>query len=774
MIRYITKFAQGFICRYKGGKMAKVEILLLALLIIFMVSCSKQLPTNTPNNSNIQGGITSFSGEKIIDENNPQEYYYSQEVNWDFPNVEHLLYAFRITTSDKKLPDNIYTDEDGWIYHYLPNANHNIPLSSDDAQRTIWTTDKNFKINFHSENGELKRIITKFELKYKNNNNIESEIFSRSYFKSREIGTLIHCADGNIDGHVTGVSLSLLLNEKIDDIFVEGLYADHFMYRINIISEIDSTIISEGEWYNSINCENIREINLNTNSNPPLIPNNEGELTQFQAYVVNRNGVSDIDNPAQINFSVQEGFHPGSLIYFETTYALGSSHFINTPHPEEGIPFFQIDDNFYSGIPFWKDVNGDYVAIADDDFKIYLHYGWHGEYCEDNVVYMIEQNIILDEETNINYASHIMFFDIKVDGVAPSLEIEGSSVVDGWLRIPYTANNSQHPVINKELLESVNDFYGFHTIQVRAIDSQMIPDPTPAELTFKLVPEIPKEDKSGILLVDDDLNIPTWSFIDDTFLEILSDYSGEIAVLDRNEVSHSYSLSPTDLEPYELVIYHSEVVGQQSHFFEDRHSINLYLNQGGNLILSGNSNFKEVQQDFTNSYFSIFKKYFGISNTSSQDVVIAPNWNGCYANDANRLTFFVGAIAINEFTEDLSLNLDCGDPLIQISNALGEIVYFNNYYPSGYEDDEYQFETVEPIFGYGCRTDIEDEDDCDEFPNQAQFDFFNAQPVALKAVTENYHNICYIFGFPISYMNIPETKQMMNIIISEIEENKEK
>ena len=46
-----------------------------------------------------------------------------------------------------------------------------------------------------------------------------------------------------------------------------------------------------------------------------------------------------------------------------------------------------------------------------------------------------------------------------------------------------------------------------------------------------------------------------------------------------------------------------------------------------------------------------------------------------------------------------------------------------------------------------------------------QFDEFNGKTVALRKVTED--NSCYIFGFPLSFMEIADVKNMIDEILIE-------
>jgi len=779
--------------------MKKFHLISMTLfLCILICSCTRHNPTANSEDEILR--ITSYESEKIPNPNNPIEYSYFQQIGWEVTERDISMFSYRITTSDGELPNSIFTDTDGWIYHYLPGADESIPLSSPLAERTIWTDETQFEISFISNNGILPHILTYFEIRCLIDDEI-SEIIFWNYFESREIGTLLTNSGGNCNGCETGTALTFFLNEKITDIFVEGLYADHFMYRLNIISELDSTLIFEGEWHNSNECEDIRKVILNENSIPPLIPNIDGELSQFEAYIVTRSGYADIDNPALSNFKVCEGFYPGSLIYVaeednvgkNDTWVLGENHFVTLMDQSIGkvIPYVITSDGAHFSTPFWIDWDGNMEVIGSDDLQIFFHWGWHGEF-EDNQPDKRRVNQVLDENTDSLYFAEIFYFDLRYDDEAFVHELLPAAIYniiddDGteWLRIPIEHEYSQNTIVSGDYAS-----VGTHSFVVRAVDSQFEVDPTPAEFVFNIVAPIPKEEKIGILIIDDEQNHSVYcpeDSVDALYAYFLSDQP-DVDEINRIEVAdfignlglsalHFYRavLSPTDLQQYKTILYHSDnpLVNTISNFYKEYDSLNLYLDSGGNLIFSGGANALTIQQRCQYYGISLLKKYFGIpldtggqGNAVNLVTYVDPDTGEETIADFFHLQFLVKSTALNGFTDDVYLQFPSFNNLINMKYGLGPVAYF-----------EYLLDETEPIFTYGCKTPYDgidptflawdDEDDTDQYPSEAQYNEFNGKTVGLRKITEN--NSCYFFGFPLSYMNAQQVKNTINQILDEIE-----
>ena len=775
-------------------KLRKLFLTFSLILIIFS-GCTHKSPLENENNNEANALIiTSFTAEKSNNDDNPQEFTYKQKVTWQAPQEEDIYFAYRINTSDSELPEDIVTNDAGWILHEIDKKDTSIPLSSQKPNRTIWTTETSFEYAFHSQNGQLARIITDFELKSLHNDE-ESGTVSANFFKEREIGTVLGATTGDINGRITGTALTFTLREDVLDVFVEGLYADYFMFRLNTIAASDSSIIETGEWFNSNNWESIREVFLNSETTPALVPNDDDELTQFEAYVVTRSGYEDSENTSTLNFKVEEGFHPGSLIYITDTYLLGENHFIpyNEPALGHSVPYTNTEEGIHYSTPFFIDKDSTYAALNSDDLEIYLHYGWDGEYYQNNI-YQYQKNSTYDEQTGENYYAEILYFDLRLDN--NPLQLPQFPLIDylhtdndgtQWLRIPKDYENSQQITLSD--LDS-----GLHTLVLRVVDTQLAVETNPTELSFKLQEPVPAAEKTDILILDDDLNHPTYcpdDMVDNLYLEMCDSYAGNVDVLDRRELIDELfpgyqgnplhfgkdAFSPTDLDTYKLIIYHTDTptFSSISYFFTEYDVMNLYLRNGGNIILSGGANISNLEQCIETDNFDIFEKYFGLALDEAIQSVFVPEVDETIPSFMN-MPFFAHATEMNGFSSQINLEIEDAFNYI-IGNygvGLGPVSYFTNYYPTGYSENN--FTLVEPIFGYGCITpedmeeydDWDDEDDGDEQPSEAQYNEYNNKPVALRAIHNN-GNHCYLFGFPLSYMEVEEVKTMMETIFIELD-----
>ena len=57
----------------------------------------------------------------------------------------------------------------------------------------------------------------------------------------------------------------------------------------------------------------------------------------------------------------------------------------------------------------------------------------------------------------------------------------------------------------------------------------------------------------------------------------------------------------------------------------------------------------------------------------------------------------------------------------------------------------------------------------DDFsPTQEEFDYYNEQPMAIKKDFGDHK--CYLFGFPLAYMETEQVQEILTQIISEIQE----
>jgi len=718
--------------------MRRTGFILFTLLVL--LSCTHR-NTNAP--ADIQPlQVTSFTGEKTTIESS-SEYSYRQTLSWETNNLSDPVFAIRILTTDSILPEELTTDEEGWLYQ---------------NENSIWTDQMEFAHEFYSENGQLQHIISDIEIKYFAGNE-ESEIFPINFFKYREIGTRITSHGGEIDDEIIGTGTTFYLYENIEDIFVDGLYAEYFMYRLNIIEASTDEIITEGEWNSSLDLGNIRILNLNSYTTPALLPNNDGEQTQLEAYVVTRSGFEDVDNPAICNFTVHYGFCPNTIVYLPFSNMLGDHHYQTyfEDSLSDEVPMELVDGEIHYATPFWMDLEENYCLIGGNDVELNFRWGWHGEFQGDHPSLKYEGNV-LDEETNINYLSFITFFDVRFDDEPLLLEefpaIDENLITDNdgttWLRIPKEYDFSQ-----KISLTGLD--YGLHVLEVRAVDSQMQEDVTPCVVEFEMHEPVPHEQREGILIVNDGYS-PQWNPLGELELlyrEYLSFYDEDIDVVVRNELENSGlhfstdKLSPTDLQNYELVIYSMDYPVDDFNFEREFAVLNIYKDLRGNILLSSGKNLAKVYQNCINAGYTMLYDFFGIPLDVENPITFV-------SNSFLQNPFFIRADPQNGFTTTMDIRLPVLDwqPIFINSRAgLGPIALINAVSPE-----------AEVIYTYGCKP-----PDSEAFPpTQEQYDELNGLPVAVKRDFGDHK--CYAFGFPLAYMETAHAQEVLSQIVNEIQE----
>ena len=173
----------------------RIKILVMSMMtlaIVFMIAgCGKsgslkanQAPTIT---------ITSYEGYDDSDLLKPYEdslFVFQQKIYWHATDPDGVISGFAYRVLDNagnpiSTPGNQFVDMagditpknvldkygPGWVMHYMPNANQDIPLDNPEARRSIWTNKKYAVINFPAadENGEPMEKLSKIEVIANNN-----------------------------------------------------------------------------------------------------------------------------------------------------------------------------------------------------------------------------------------------------------------------------------------------------------------------------------------------------------------------------------------------------------------------------------------------------------------------------------------------------------------------------------------------------------------------------------------------------------------------------
>lgn len=822
---------------------AMVFIAIALLTLLFFNACEDRKGEINPNTApTIE--ITSYVGEDSLGAVS-DSVLFQQRIYWEAHDDDGVVegYAFRVITLDEDgnplygtaanpignvTPGYEVLDDQGWIYHYQNGADETIPLSVTE-QKTIWSDQVNALINFPAKgdlivdnqgnpvldsygNPTYEPVVSIFEVKCIDDQGDESASVHK-YFRAQSYTprASVQSTKGDINGEQIGTGVVLQFTIIDNDPYVEA-EADHFEFRLEkrdvntgaLLGPDDGGYnLGEDEWISTAGQFNVNQYMLTKLTNPTLLTNTlmnnvPQDSTFLIVKAVDLAGV--VSEPDTISFIVKDGFYPNTLIYFGVNpdgtfdgtkndiYALGENQFVD--YLEESIsriiPSVSTLEGTHYSTPMWVDKDGHFTVMNSNDLKLYLHWGYHGEYgikTESGNVITNNPNStkvgsVLDELTNSPYFTEIRYFDLRLDGAAyvyAPLPAEEYNITDDdgteWLRVPVGADIATTTILNN--LEP-----GFHRFEARAVDLQDIGDKTPSEFIFKIVDPIPAIEKSGILIIDDTNNDPGYApeaYVDSLYQDyFFSDYAGTVDVIDRNELRtfikddlNLYGLhfqrpvlSPTDLQQYKTIVWHSDDprISSDSRFAWEYDVLNLYLRSGGNIILSAGANVRPVFELCANKGFNILDRYFGLP-LNGEDVVNVPSKSGLESSFLNLQLFkYAQANADAGITEDVNLLMPSvianimNNPVLNPNEALGPVAYFDNY-----EDD------VEKIFTFGSIPPGDGPLDL----TQAEYEALNVRPVGISKTTTN--TKCFMLGFPLSYMVPEQAKAALTQIVAEIE-----
>lgn len=819
--------------------MLRKSLKLFPVLIVVMITgllvsgCGKQgsrFANNAPTIS-----ITSYEG---YDPDNPYTdstavTLFQQRVFWHAEDRDGIItgYAYRILDDagnpistagnayidslGEVTPDNVLSRfGSGWVLHYKQGADQTFPLNDSRAMRTIWSSKKYATINFRAANaaGDSVTSIGSFEvICIDNRGEICAQSALRRFISYSRVPTCFLSTtkgDPNGDQVGTGIRLSFTLDD--DDPFIQAT-AWYYIFNLQKVNKTTNAVIPDStsdQWFSTINQHKINEYLLTKYTNPKLSSdyNDAGAqvtYTRVVAKVIDIAGI--VSEPDTITFAVREGFHPESLIYHQRVFALGNNHYIDysdatTP---EVLPYTIVNDKQIFATPFFRDVDGYYTAVSSSNLKVWLRWGWHAEYgiqtasgatiITDNP-YDKKIDELRDEDTDINYYSEVTAFDLRLDGepynYPPLFDAEHLITDPGtgkkWLRVPVNSSLGQTIVLAN--LEVNTPDFPYHHFEVRAVDLQDEIDPTPAEIMFKILPPVEKAEKNGILIIDDDPpnnNFAPEDSIDAKYANMLSSYSGEVVLRKRYLLEYqdirNRKIALSDIQKYKLIIYHADYPNNTPNFSIDHDAYALYLNQGGNMLISAGGNLHGQIQAVTLAAQRLFETYFGVIYSLDATSSVTGNMLGS--------TWFVKAKAKVAPFSDMSLAFDIspsnpqpqdvyveGDLLISDPNesflnlintrkGLGPVTYFNSLDSSYNSGVSALYEYIsKPVYVQSPTTPPASNYYCPQ--TQTEYNSVQGKTVALRKVT--LRNKCYMTGFPLSYMTKASSKQFMSQVLADI------
>ncbi|MDY0151186.1 MAG: hypothetical protein RBS43_02810 [Candidatus Cloacimonas sp.] len=695
---------------------------IMLCVAFFVVSCGTHNPMQPQNDSPDQ---LLFTEDKLPLENG--QFLYKQVIELNNPSP-HCLFAYRPETYSSQLPVGYFADEGGYLYFRSSGDNSNLPLSEPGAHRTIWTSQSRLSAEFSSTDGKINNLVTQITVQIKDDRGKIS--FISSPFKSnRIVGSRI--VSPNLNGEECGIGLEFVLQEIIGDIFVEGLYAHHFMYRLNILN-YKKQAVQRGTWYSSIDSPDIRKVLLNSTTTPALITNEPNQFTQFECYVVSRSGIEEASHRS-VFFRALAGYKPVALFYPQTIAGLGQHHYSLTDEDQMSVYELIPSASYHKNRKLFN-VNNQLEAIYSADFKLHLRWGYSGQY---GIVYSTnttytnnpwdrELNSVLNS-SGMNYHSKITAFDLRFEGspfplnssfIEPQLvtHADGSS----WLRVRNLNDSARHYVFS-------NLSSGIHQFQVCAVDLQgAISDP--ATLNINLVLPKPANQRSGILLVDDSANNNNYSpeaTVNNFYNAVIPTNWGTPVRFETDAGNGNLNeVSPTIMQNYKAIFWHNDNPIANGVLSMHADALELYLSEGGNLVLSSSNKLADSFSCFA-PYQDFLSNRFGIASTA-QFAALSQS----VATNA----FFINGIGQNGLS-NIALNLNTAfNNLVALRQGLSAITYFNPDAGLNY------------LHKFGCKP----VDAAVYPPTQAQYELYSDKYVAYKYSHAGSQVV--VFGFPLSYM----------------------
>jgi hypothetical protein len=795
-------------------KALKMSLLLGTILVLLaLTACGVDGDYNSNKKPTIS--ITSWEGvEEAAALDTLESLVFQQRIYWNANDDDGTIagIAYRILDEDGNpipTPGNSVIDETGelesvvdengnqllgWVVHYKPGANENIPLESNLAKKTIWSQLQYATVNFPAnEDGQPADVVSSIEVVCLDNMGAISNVARKNFKTTSSVPTcILSTSRGNPDGKQVGTGLFITFSMSTtpgDPFAVPG--ADYYEYKVGKYvydEDADSLdipeLIEETEWFTT----DSNRILLTKDTNPALTADFDGTypeaeqltFTRVTAHAYNFAGVKS--NESEIEFAVKEGFHPKTLIYSQKVYGLGDYHYKDYTDPSdlETYPYILKDGPIpviYAN-KFFVDNEGRYSAVNSTNFKVFAKWGYAGQYGVpptsssgspffSNNPYDTELGRVLNEADNKDYYSEIVAFDIRFDDQPfdfYALSQDPDNIVthdDGtqWLRVP---KNSVWSISNG--LELGNLENGMHKLEISAVDLQYEYDPTPAVFEFYLAEYVPKENRDRTLVLDaSEFTESTLDYItaytDSVYTRVLGDYPNidfwERKPLQQNSglSAQEYGIAYTDLLNYKNIIYREESNSNTEKLVYDHDALKLYLNNGGNLIISAAKNIKGINNSFVNQGKNIFRNFFGIRYDGNAIVALENTVTTPYiigANPTDDASIFGNLPTLDLHVAPYSYTLN-------LFGALLDLSYFAEDY-ANLEDTQTKIiyrskaKPVQVGVPYTPQT-------------EEVFNQFNDLPLAIGKITPQ--NRCMVTSFPISFMEEADIEELFQEILND-------
>lgn len=728
---------------------------IIILCIMMIVSCELQNPVSHYDESEVE--LARFLGDLNISSGR-----YLQKLEVDADVIEYYCIKPYFLGDNS----NYDIDEEGWL---KIDGSNNLNVNE-------------LEFSFDLEAGKVVNAIEYLDLCYILDT---GETTTLRLADCRIIGTTIVCPSENaICGNCLGVELS----ESINSLLIDGNYADHFKYQLNI-ADANGVIITEGEWYSTLKEQDIRFIELTRDSEPAITPLSETESYLLKVYVVTKSGYEDINNPAELRFScIDHESYPVTLLYngsypmddntfawyYNNCWLLSENHYTQelpylTQFIEIELPEEETEAGIHYATAFDLDLEDNYTAIYSEDLKVYLNWGYYGEYGFESNGMVEITNRITDAKINkcmnpydtTAYVSEIEFYEIQLDGNAVETEYYGgaaSEEIPGWLRIRAIQSNSQSLVLE-------NLACGEHCFKVRAIDNFGNIDPEPEVMNFTIYPD--NTEKSGLLLLDFDMDtvFSPDELIDELYLEAVSSYNGQVTVIDAEEynLTMEYNnnqsvlhydesiLAESIYNDYEWIVIHNDNPAGYTLPTALLRDIRVMLRKNRQLLFTSgialNNWYDDAFDTEDESIRELFEDYWGISIESADAIELI-------SSSISYRPYLIGSDSVFPMQTDLDLELDPESIFVPIIS----LIYQGMGACSIFQEE---FITADPVYLYRSKA-----VDFPSFPpSQEDFDAFNGKPVAIH----NSYNGCdsWLITFCLSFMEKEDVAEMFSEIFEQ-------
>jgi len=802
----------------------RIPILALLVLVLLLGLLAGGCGKSGTKRANIAPTITitsyeGFDDSELLKPYENTDFAFQQKIYWSATDPDGVITGFAYRVLDENdnpiaTPGNDFIDADGtitpknvldrygpgWVMHYLPNANQDIPLDSPEARRSIWTSQKYAVINFPAadENGEPVVTLSKFEvIAVDNRGEITQEAAWRKFNATSERPDCnVTTSKGDPNGEQVGSGIKLSFTMHDYDPYISAIPYRYEFKMMKIKKQATTngnyteTVIpgTETEWINSVNPDDpaIDEYLLTRYTDPALsydvISDDEDKATYTKIIgrVFDMAGVVS-NNQGSIHFAVKDGFRPKTIIYPQKIYALGDNHYVDyaDENSPEIYPFTIVGGAQRFATSFFRNFKGEHTAVTSPNTKVWIRWGWHGEYGKvhdsgavdptDNP-YDTKIDYVLDKD-HTNYFSEITHFDLRYDGdeyeYAPYANDPSRHVTDSdgkrWLRIPLYS-----PIGQTVVLTFPRTTAGRHTFEVRCVDLQGEVDPEPQVFTFVLDDYLPPAQRSGVLIIDDDMDgqdSPD-AIVDAKYNYMLSDYTGDVVTKKRPPQTSDYAylrdhkdrfLSTTDLQKYKLVLYHSDRPSQKGNLSFEHDGLYLFLSRGGNMIISSTTKLAEDLENFAKNGHKTFLSYFGLPFIASPAEYMS---NGLHTKSF--LQKAKGQEGYPDMTLQCSALTDSSSFISIVENQHGfsTVSYFKESAPS---NPNLLLPGTTVVYRLGCKPvgySVRP-------PTEAEYALYNDRAIGIRHLNTQ-GGRTWMYGFPLSYMYGPHAKAMINQVLSEI------